>query len=101
MKRALVILAPVTVLILGFTAVRDHVALVRAGYRLSSLESSRESLEATTAVVRARVSRLTSPACLAERARDAGLATEYPANYPVVRLATGSRESEPVLASNR
>ena len=96
MKGMLPFLCAATVFVLGVVAIGDHSALIRQGYRLSGLERERDHLQVEAARARDRVSRLSSPALLAERAREFGLATEYPREFPVVRF--GGPERAEVLA---
>jgi hypothetical protein len=99
MTRTLAVLACATVFALGLAAVRDHAALVRAGYEITALERARCALEMEAAEAREMVNRFGSPAALSKAARDLGLSTSYPRQYSVVRIAPVDR-SGPALARN-
>ncbi|MEN8148832.1 MAG: hypothetical protein ABFS86_03355 [Planctomycetota bacterium] len=84
--RALAFFSALAAFALAAQAVNDHSSLLRAGYEISSLESEREELITSEARAREEVGRLASPAVLALRAKELGLATDYPTEFPVVRI---------------
>lgn len=86
MKRALPVVCAATVFLLAVVAVREHQALIREGYRLSEREKVRDRLLVDAQRARERLSRLSSPGLLAKRARELGFATDYPVDYPIVRV---------------
>lgn len=86
MTRTLAVLAALTALSMGFQAARDHAALIREGYEISVLERTRDEVDTEAARARERVERLSSPTALASKARELGLASDHPAEFPVVRV---------------
>ena len=102
MTRALAIFSAVAACALAAQAVKDHAALIRAGYEVSSLEAEREEVVTSEARAREKVGWLASPAVLADRAKELGLATEYPTEFPVVRIDPERRdEAETVVVQGR
>ena len=97
MTRTLAVLAAVTALSMGFQAARDHAALIREGYGVSVLERTRDEVDTEAARVRERVGRLISPVALASKARELGLATDYPDEFPVVRVTPERGEAGTVV----
>jgi hypothetical protein len=102
MTKTLAFFSALTAFALAAQAVGDHAALIRAGYDISSLRAEREEVVTSEGKAREQVGRLSSPAVLAGRARDLGLVTGYPTEYPVVRVDP-ERQDEPeaVLVQNR
>jgi hypothetical protein len=86
MVRSLAMVAGATAFVLCLVAIRDHAALVRAGYEVTALESSRNALEMQAAQSRERVNRVGSPAVLSRLADGLGLSREYPREFGVVRV---------------
>jgi len=102
MTRALAIFSALTAFALAAQAVKDHASLIQTGYELSSLLVEREDVVTSEARAREKVGRLASPAVLAVRAKELGLATEYPAEFPVVRIDPDRRdEADTVLVQGR
>ena len=73
--------------------------------QLSSLQVEKEEVVTSEARAREKVGRLASPAVLAVRAKELGLATDYPAEFPVVRIDPDRRdrrgEADAVLVQGR
>ena len=86
MLKAIAVAAAGTTFLVCLAAIREHAALIRTGYELSARECAREVLVTERARMRERVSHLSSPPVLAERARKLGLTGEYPEEYGVVRM---------------
>ena len=96
MARILVVMACATVFVLCLVAIRDHAALVRAGYEVTALERTRDTLEMDAACSREQVNHLGSPAVLSRMADDLGLSKAYPREFGVVRV-TPIRVDGPVM----
>ncbi|MHC4469926.1 MAG: hypothetical protein ACYS99_03085 [Planctomycetota bacterium] len=98
MRWTIALLAAATAFLMGILAVRDHTALVRAGYEISELERLRERLDTSMAHRRARLSYLSSPAALAERGRAFGLVTDYPREHAVEKVGPVKPGNSELLA---
>ena len=96
MARSLAVVACAVAFALCLVAVKDHAALVRAGYDVTALTKERDALEMEAARSRERVNRLGSPAALSRLADDLGLARAYPKEFGVVRV-TPVRVDGPVM----
>lgn len=98
MKKVLPLVSAATVFLFAVVAVGEHAQLIREGYRLSEREKVRDRLLVETARAHERVSRLSSPELLAERAREFGLPARYPRTYPVVRVAPRTGATQEFVA---
>ena len=96
MMRLLAVVTGATTFLLCLVAIREHAALVRAGYDVSAMERKRSKTVMNTAQAREKLSRLRTPAVLAERAAEQGFATEYPRQLPVVWIRTLKVQPKPV-----
>ncbi len=85
MTRTLAVLAGAVAFFTAIVAVRDHSALVRAGYELSEMARQKERLILSTADHREQIGRLGSPSVLEERALALGLSPEYRRERVLVR----------------
>jgi hypothetical protein len=102
MVKTLAILAAAAAFLMAVQAVRDHGALIREGYGIGRLLAEKDELSKEAARTRDRVSRLRSPARLAERAKELGLVAEYPEQYAVVHVAPEQeRDDAPLVAFGR
>jgi len=97
MAKSLAIVACVTAFFLCLVAIKDHAALVRAGYEVTTLERTRDALEMDAASSREQVNQLGSPAVLSRLAEELGLSRSYPREFGVVRVAP-IRLDGPVMA---
>ena len=96
MTRTLALLTGATTFILCLVAVREHAELVTAGYEVTELERKKAKVTMEVARARETVGRMRSPAVLAERAVELGMATSYP-RTPVVVLVEQDRSGDAVL----
>jgi len=102
MTRTLAFLSALTAFALAAQAVRDHAELIGTGYEISALERMKEDVLTSEAVARERVGRLASPAVLAARAKELGIVTGYPKEFPVVWISPGYRaEPDTVMVQGR
>jgi hypothetical protein len=99
MTRTLAVLAGAMTFLLCLVAIRDHAALVQAGYEISGLERTQERLTMHSARARELVNRLSSPAVLSEKARELGLVTGQMQEHAVVRIGADKTE-EPLLVKS-